>query len=238
VESLIKKHRPSIIINCIGHTGNNNVDGCEQDIDKTLFSNAYIPILLAEVAMRHNIRLIHLSSGCIFNYHYGQSKPINETADPDYFKLFYSRSKIYSESALNKTAKHSHILTVRIRIPLDDRPHPKNILNKLIKYRNVINLPNSITYIPDFIKALKFLIRKNAHGTYNITCKGTLLYPDLLKEYQKYYPGFNYKVISLKKLKLSRTNLILSTKKLEQSGFRPRYIKDVIPECVENFINY
>lgn len=238
IASLIKKHRPSIIINCIGHTGKNNVDGCEQDLDKTLFSNTYIPILLAEAAMRHNIKLIHLSSGCIFNYNYGKSKPISEQIDPDYFKLFYSRSKIYSERMLNKLPNHSNILTLRIRIPLDDQPHPRNLLNKLIKYRKVINVPNSITYIPDFIKALKFLIRKKAHGIYNITCKGALLYPDLLDEYQKYHPEFKYKIISLKQLKLDRTNLVLSTKKLERSGYKLRHIKDVIPQCVKNFVNY
>lgn len=238
IASLIKKHRPSIIINCIGHTGKSNVDGCEQDLDKTLFSNTYIPILLAEAAMRHNIKLIHLSSGCIFNYNYGKSKPISEQIDPDYFKLFYSRSKIYSERMLNKLPNHSNILTLRIRIPLDDQPHPRNLLNKLIKYRKVINVPNSITYIPDFIKALKFLIRKKAHGIYNITCKGALLYPDLLDEYQKYHPEFKYKIISLKQLKLDRTNLVLSTKKLERSGYKLRHIKDVIPQCVKNFVNY
>jgi len=160
IEPLIRKHRPSIIINCIGHTGTSNVDGCEQNIDKTFFSNTYIPILFAEAAMRHNIRLIQLSSGCIFNYHYGKSRPIGEQIDPDYFTLLYSRSKIYSENVLSRMSKHSNILIIRIRIPLDDRPHPRNLLNKLIKYRNIINVPNSVTYIPDFVKALKFLIQK------------------------------------------------------------------------------
>jgi len=238
IKALIEKHKPKIIINCIGHTGKNNVDGCEQNIDRTLLSNTYIPILLAEATKRHNIKLIHLSSGCIYNYTYGKSKPITEKIDPDYFTLFYSRSKIYSEYMLNKLSNFSDILMIRLRIPLDDRPHPRNLLNKLIKYRNVITLANSVTYIPDFIKAMKHLIKINAHGTFNITAKGALVYPDLLDEYQKYHPEFQYKTISLKQLKLERTNLILSTKKLEQSGYQPQHIKDVIPQCVKNFVSY
>jgi dTDP-4-dehydrorhamnose reductase len=31
VQGEIDKHKPDIIINCIGHTGKNNVDGCELD---------------------------------------------------------------------------------------------------------------------------------------------------------------------------------------------------------------
>ena len=32
----IEKYKPGIIINCIGHTGINNVDDCEINKDKTL----------------------------------------------------------------------------------------------------------------------------------------------------------------------------------------------------------
>jgi len=35
----IKKYRPKIIINCIGHTGKYNVDDCELVKDKVLMSN-------------------------------------------------------------------------------------------------------------------------------------------------------------------------------------------------------
>src|SRR3990167_590919 len=61
----IQRYRPKILINCIGHTGAGNVDGCELALDKTLQANTYIPILLAEAAYRNKIKLVHLSSGCI-----------------------------------------------------------------------------------------------------------------------------------------------------------------------------
>jgi hypothetical protein len=38
------------------------------------------------------------------------------------------------------------------------------------------------------------------------------------------------------KLQLVRTNLILSTKKLEQSGFKMPRIEDVLEECVRNYV--
>ena len=134
-------------------------------------------------------------------------------------------------------SKKYDILIPRIRIPLDNQPSPKNILTKLIKYKKVIDLPNSITYIPDFIKALKHLIRVEARGIYNVVNKGALRYPELLDVYKKYVPEFEYKIINYKDLNLVRTNLILSAKKLQNSGFKVRNINEVIEECVQSYVN-
>ena len=233
----IDKFKPKIIINCIGHIGR-NVDDCELDKDKTLIANTFIPIILAEVALRNKIKLVHISSGCIYSYDYNKDKPIEEEKLPDFFDLFYSRSKIYSERALEILSSKYNILIVRLRVPLDDRPHPKNLLTKLINYKRVIDLPNSVTYIPDFLKALKHLLRINAKGIYNIANKGSLRYPELMGIYKKQVPDFKYEVINFKKLNLVRTNLILSTKKLEKTGFKVRSIKEVLKECVEDYLKY
>ena len=235
-EKLIKKYNPKVIINCIGITGRRNVDDCEFEKDATLLANSFIPVMLAEAALRNNIKLVHISSGCIFSFNYKKDKPIQESSQDYFFQLFYSRSKIYSETALEALSKKYNILIVRIRVPLLNAKHPKNVLDKLIKYRKVIDIPNSVTYIPDFIRAIKHLIRIDARGTYNVVNKGGLRYPDLMKAYQKYVPAFRYTVIDLDKLGLIRTNLILSTHKLEKSGFNVRNINSVLEECVRGYI--
>ena len=236
-QELVKKFAPKIIINCIGYTGR-NVDDCEKDLDKTLMANTFVPIILAEAALRNNIKLVHISSGCIYHFDYSCDRPIDEAKVPDYFSLFYSRTKIYTERALEALAKNYPILIARIRVPLDNRAHDKNILTKLIKYKRVIDIPNSITYIPDFIQALKHLIKIDARGIYNLTNKGALRYPELLEVYRKYAPEFKYEIINFKELKLERTNLILSTKKLEKTGFKMRNIKEVLEECVRSYLKY
>jgi 3,5-epimerase/4-reductase len=236
-EEEVRKFSPKIIANCIGYIGR-NVDDCELDKDKALISNVFVPVILGEVALRNKIRLIHISSGCIYRFNYSQDKPIRENKFPDFWELFYSRTKIYSEQALNLLANEYPVLIIRIRVPLDDRPHPRNILTKLIEYKKVIDIPNSITYIPDFIKALQHLIKIRARGIYNVVNKGTLRYPELLGVYQKYVPSFEYQIIDYKKLGLVRTNLILSTKKLEQTGFKIRSIKKVMEECVKSYLKY
>ncbi len=236
VQEEIDKHNPDIIINCIGITGKTNIDGCEQDKENTLIANTFVPIMLAEAALRKNIKLVHISTGCIFHYDFAKDPPIDEERVPDYFDLYYSRSKIYSERALLPLVKQHNILIVRLRIPLDNRPSPKNLLDKLIKYRKVIDVPNSVTYIPDFLRALQHLITIDARGIFNVVNSGGLRYSDLMEVYKKYKPGFTYEVIPLEVLKLNRTNLILSTDKLEKSGFKVRPINDVLDECIVNYL--
>ena len=237
-DSIVRRIRPEIMINCIGITGSDNLENSSSLRNEALLANSFVPIILAEAALRNNVRLVHISSGCIFKYDYGNDSPVNEEKLPDFLELFYSRTKIYSEQPLNILSKKYPILIPRIRLPLDDRPDPNNLLDKLVKYKRVIDVPNSITYIPDFIKALKYLIKIKATGIFNMVNKGTLRYPQLLDVYAKFSPGFKYQIIAPEKLNLKRTNLCLSTKKLEKTGFNVRDIKEVLEECVQNYLKY
>lgn len=234
VQKEIDIHKPKVIINAIGHFGK-NVDDCEIDRTKTLFSHTFVPLLLAEAAIRNNIKLVHISSGCIYNFFPGVTKPISERKTPDFYELYYSRCKIYTECALSFLAEKAAILQVRLRIPLDCIPHPRNILTKLLGFKEIYNVPNSVTYIPDFIFMLGHLIESNSTGIYNTVNKGSLLYSDLLDEYKKLVPGFKYKLADYPK-DLVRTNLILDTDKITNSGLEPRDINDCLKECVEKYV--
>lgn len=231
----IKRYSPKAVINCIGYTGR-NVDECELDKEKTLTSNSFIPLMIAEASIRNNCRLIHISSGCIYHYDYSRDRPVIEDKIPDFFDLFYSRSKIYAERVLETLSFQYPVLILRIRIPLDNRPHPKNILDKLVRYKRVIDIPNSLTYVPDFIEAVKHFLDTDCRGIYNVVNKGALRYPELMEAYRKYKPEFQYEIIDHKKLRLIRTNLLLSTEKLERSGFNIRGINEVLDECVKSYL--
>lgn len=237
-ERLLEETKPDILINGIGYTGKMNVDGCELEPDKTLMSNTFVPLILAESCLRRHIKFVHISSGCIYHYDYKKDRPIVESKVPDFFELFYSRTKIYAERALEVLAQRYGVLILRIRIPLDNRPHPRNILTKLLSFQKVITLANSVTYIPDFIDALKHLIKTDARGLYNVVNEGGLKYPDLLDIYKKYVPDFKYEVLDHKKLGLVRTNLLMSSKKLARAGYRMRSIGKVLEECVKDYLKY
>ncbi len=235
-ERIVKRHRPRVLINAIGYTGVKNVDDCEKDKEGTLTANVFVPLWLAEAALRHGIKFVHISSGCIYRYDYKKDRPITETRVPDYFDLFYSRTKIYAEQALRPLCDRHNVLIVRIRIPLDDRPHPKNVLTKLLRYGKVIELANSVTYVPDFLRAMKFLLRRDARGIYNVVNKGAMRYRDLMEAYRRLRPAFTYKKIRFRSLGLERTNLIMSCRKLEKAGFRMRPIRSVYKECIREYV--
>jgi 3,5-epimerase/4-reductase len=232
-QRLVAKYRPKTVINCIGVIGRRNVGDCELKKDETLLANSFVPVMLAEACLRRGIKLVHISSGCIFNYDYKKNAPLKESSRDYFLNLFYARSKIYADAALEPLAEKFNVLIARVRIPLLNTRHPKNILDKLIKYRKVIDVPNSVTYIPDFVRAIKHLLKVDARGVYNVVNKGGLRYPDLMKAYQKYSPGFKFEVIDFKKLGIERTNLLLSVKKLEGTGFKVRHINSVLDECVK-----
>ena len=70
VQNIIQKYKPDVLLNCIGFSGAKNVDGCEEELEKTIHANAFVPLWLAEGCLRNNIKLVHISSGCIYHYHY------------------------------------------------------------------------------------------------------------------------------------------------------------------------
>jgi 3,5-epimerase/4-reductase len=235
-ETIIEEHAPDIVINCVGYNGVKNVDDCDRELDKTFLTNTFVPMMLAELAVRRKFKLVQMTSGCIYHYDHKTQTPRTEEDLPDYFDLAYSRSKIACEQALLGLMPKLNALLVRVRIPLDDRPHPRNILDRLVQFKKVIDVPNSITYVPDFISALEHLIRIDARGLFNVVNKGALVYPDLLDAYKKQVPEFNYEVIDFEKLAMKRTNVVLSTDKLESTGFKIRHIKEVLNECVQNHL--
>jgi 3,5-epimerase/4-reductase len=229
LDKAISERKPEVLINCIAHTDLNG-----RDKEATLFSNSFVPLLAAEVCIKYKIRLVHLSSGCLFTT---TNWPITEEYLPNFFDLPYTRSKIYSESALSSMAKEFGFLILRIRLPLDNKPHPRNILTKLIKYKKVIDEPNSITYIPDFMNAIDYLLKDYRTGVYNVVNDGVLRYPHLLEVYKQFKPDFKYEVIKIENLGVNRPSLILSNEKLcLESKWTARNINSVLEECVEDYI--
>jgi dTDP-4-dehydrorhamnose reductase len=230
IEYQIEMFKPDVLINCIGHTGGPNVDFCEVDKVRTMESNSFIPIMAAEACIRHGIKLVHLSSGCIYD-----GERFDESDEPNFFDLFYSRSKIYSESAIIPMAEKFGFLILRLRIPLDYIPHPRNILTKLIEYKKVIDEPNSVTYLPDFLCAVEALLREDAWGVFNVVNDGILRYPDLMEAYKVYRPEFKYEVTTLEELGIKRTNVILDEGKLSKY-WEARNINWVLEECVRDYV--
>lgn len=234
LENTILEMKPEVLINTVGHTGGNNVDACELNRDKTLVSNSLIPLIAAEVAVRNKVKFVHISSGCIYD---GCPTALTEEDPPNFFDLFYSRTKIYAEGALKPMINKYGFLILRPRIPLDNKPHLRNILTKLIGYRKVIDVPNSVTYIPDLLCAVEALLKEDAWGIFNVVNDGTLKYPDLMEAYRVYRPEFQYEITTLEELGIKRTNVILDSSKLGKY-WTARNINWLLDDCVREYTSF
>ena len=234
-EKEITKHNPEVVINCIGRTGTPNVDWCEDHKIETMKGNVTVPLMILEACQSTGKYMVHIGSGCIYNGDNG-GKGWTEEDEPNFFGSFYSRTKIYSEKML----KEFPVLQLRIRIPMDDIPHSKNIIDKIIKFEKVIDVDNSITYLPDLMKISEQLIKLRKTGVYNAVNKGPLRYPYLLDKYKELVdPNKTYETFSLEDLhsevKAKRSNCVLSVSKLEKAGIKVRPIQEAVVDCLKKY---
>lgn len=81
----------------------------------------------------------------------------------------------------------------RIRMPLDDRPSARNIIDKLLAYPKVIDVKNSLTVIPDMVDVFHQLLAKKATGIFHVTQPGVIGHKEILDLYEKYVCPYGQK---------------------------------------------
>tara|TARA_B100000242_G_scaffold224838_1_gene165365 strand:+ start:1031 stop:1903 length:873 start_codon:yes stop_codon:yes gene_type:complete len=98
IEKIIRIIEPKVIINCIGVTNKNLNKGMEL-AEKYIQINSLFPHKLCKICSYFKIRLIHLSSDCVFS---GKKGFYNEKDNPDSLD-FYGRSKLLGEVSYENT---------------------------------------------------------------------------------------------------------------------------------------
>ncbi len=231
----LKRLQPKVVINCIGKTGSPNVDWCEDHKVETLFGNVTVPLLIARACAELGIYMVHVGSGCVYSGD-KDGEGFSECDEPNFAGSFYSKTKAWSEAMLNEFP----VLQLRLRMPLDGAPGPRNFITKITKYAKVISVPNSISVIEDFIKAADALIQKRATGIYNMTNPGAITHEEILKMYQEIVdPSFQINLMTLEELgavtKAGRSNCALSMKKLESEGIHMRPVHEAVRDALEQY---
>ncbi|MDA1208459.1 MAG: sugar nucleotide-binding protein [bacterium] len=218
VAAALEKHKPDVVINAAGKTGKPNIDWCEDHKEETIHSNVTGPKVLLEECGKRNIYWVHMSSGCIYEGDNGGSG-FTEEDIPNFTGSFYSKTKGEIDQYLNQFP----VLILRIRMPFDGSGNPRTLIAKLKKYDRVLDVPNSITYIPDFLAAAKALIEKKATGIYNIVNPGAMSPYQIMEKYRDIVdPSHMFEKLTLDDLpsvvKAGRSNCILNCEKLSKEG--------------------
>ena len=229
----IESFSPHSIVNAIGKTGKPNVDWCEDHKEETYFSNVDIPRMMSAQADRRGICLVHISSGCIYSGSNGDAG-FDEADRPNFDGSFYSFTKYVAERLVSHKP---NVLTARLRIPLLPPENERGIIAKLMKYETIIDTPNSISYIPDFINAIYLLCMNGKTGIWNITNPEPITHRRILEIYDdvhKTHISATKKFISPDELvtKAPRSNCILSSEKIQKFlksvGSEMRHTEDAV----------
>jgi len=212
--------RPDIVINFSGVRAYPNIDWCENHKEETIKVNVGGAINTTAAALEVGAYPIQISSGCIYSG--GPEKQFTEEDPPNFFGSFYSRMRI----AMQDVLKDLPVLQVRIRMPLSRTSHPRNLINKLSSYSEVISIPNSVTLVEDLWPALEKLSISRPTGILNLTNEGHLEHKEILEAYKNIVdPSHSYRLISLEELegengivKARRSNCVLSIARAKSLG--------------------
>jgi 3,5-epimerase/4-reductase len=243
-----------VVVNCIGRCGNPNVDQCESIKEETNFANTILPIMLANICAENDIRFVHVGSGCIFSgesphtrvdwgmRQQGEWKPPSRTdlgfretdlANP---QSYYAKTKYAADLAI---ADLPNTAILRIRMPISHQRSPRNFISKVANYKRVIDIPNSMTFLNDFVRCVEWVIQNDKRGIWNVVNPEPLSAADVMREYQKHKPGHKFDVMSGEELDsittAKRSNCILDGSKLRDAGFEMIPSKKALEETMVRY---
>lgn len=237
VAHILDEVKPEIVVNTAGKTGRPNIDWCEDHKLETVNSNIAGALVLMRACVDRGIQLAHLSSGCIFD---GAAPRPEGFSEEDETKpvSFYSWSKATADEILKKFP----VLILRLRMPVDGEPGPRNLISKLASYPNIINVENSVTIVGDLLNATAALIEKKKTGIYNVTNPGHVTHKDIMRWYAEIVdPSHTYTLIPSDELqsrglaKTGRSNCVLDTTKLQNEGIILQSAEDGINACLKAY---
>jgi dTDP-4-dehydrorhamnose reductase len=222
VAAELDKVKPTHIMNAAGMTGRPNVDWCESHKEETMRVNVIGTMNVADLANERGIHVTLYATGCIFEYDdkhkEGSGIGFKEEDTPNFHGSFYSHTKALVEDMLKN---YPNVCILRVRMPIgDDLTFHRNFIYKIAKYDKVVNIPNSMTVLPEMMPISLEMARRGLVGIYNFTNPGVVSHNEILEMYKEYYdPAFTWKNFSVeeqaKVIVAARSNNELDCTKLK-----------------------
>lgn len=234
VEREINEVKPDRLVSFIGRTygpGFNTIDYLEQKgkLVENVRDNLYGPLVLALLAKKYNIHLTYLGTGCIF-FGYPE-EGYSESDKPDFFGSSYSVVKGFTDRLMHMLDEN--VLNLRIRMPISSDNSPRNFITKIMTYKKICSIQNSMTVLPELLPMMIDMMKKGQVGTINMTNPGLITHNEILEMVREIInPDFTWENFSLEEqsaiLLAGRSNNFLNTKKLEELYPNVSPIKDAV----------
>jgi 2-polyprenyl-3-methyl-5-hydroxy-6-metoxy-1,4-benzoquinol methylase len=140
--------------------GNNiwNTSYIENKLDANLNYNLFNPLVVCDICNRMNVHLTYIGDGCIFRS--------EKSIEPDLKVSKHSIVNIYTEKLLRRIS--DNMLYLRIRYPITKDMKPHCYLMKLISYNKIIDVDNSVTFVPDVLHIVYHMMENKIIGTFNL----------------------------------------------------------------------
>jgi dTDP-4-dehydrorhamnose reductase len=242
LRKLLASNRSRFLINCAGFTGKPNVDACESAKYECLQGNAVLPGIIQEVCEDLKIPWGHISSGCIYSGRRDDGNGWTEEDEPNFsFRSppcsFYSGTKALGEEVLEGA---ENCFVWRLRIPFNHEPSPRNYLQKLLNYENLLEAENSVSHLEEFCqKCVECFTKDVQPGIYNMTNPGSITTSQvtewMIKEglTDKKFNFFDSEEEFMTKAAIApRSNCVLDTTKAEKAGIAMRPVEEAMIDSI------
>ena len=216
------------VISMLGRTHGNGcstIDYLESKdkLKENINDNLYSPLTLGIICNQLDIHYSYLGTGCIYN-----GEDIDEEMNCNFFGSSYSVVKSYTD----KLIRHFNVLNLRIRMPISSMPNSRNFITKIVNYKKICSITNSMTILDDFIPIILDMMNNKYTGTFNCVNPVPLSHNEVLEIYRNVVdPDFKWENFTLEEqdsiLKAGRSNNVLNTKKLEDLYYIPSMLESL-----------
>jgi dTDP-4-dehydrorhamnose reductase len=207
-------------------------------LKENLRDNLVAPLNLAHICETLDIHFVYLGTGCIYTYK--DNKTIFTEDDiPNFTGSSYSTVKGQTDQLLRR---FKNTLQLRIRMPIFYKKGQRNFIDKIVSYKNICSIPNSMTVMDDMWKIINKMIEVKETGVYNFTNPGVVTHSWILNIYKELINNeHTWNEISyedqMKIIKSERSNNELDVSKLQgfcqKHGIQLLSIYDSVLECIK-----
>ncbi len=239
VEEELMNTNPDRVLSFIGRThgpGYSTIDYLEQKgkLVENVKDNLYAPFVLAMLCKKYGIHFTLLNTGCIFNGY--PENGYTEDDKPDFTGSAYSCVKGFTDRMMHFF--EDSVLTLRLRMPISADNSPRNFITKIMTYKKICSLDNSMSVLPELLPLLVDMSKKKVTGVVNFTNPGLISHNEILEMVKELYdPNFTWENFTLEEqsqiLLSARSNNFLNTDKLQKLYPQVLPIKESVRKVIE-----
>ncbi|KJH47013.1 putative dTDP-glucose 4,6-dehydratase [Dictyocaulus viviparus] len=165
------------------------LEGGPERVAENVRDNMYSATVLAHLCRKLGIHFTYVGTGYIFAYddaHPIGGQAFTENDIPTFFGSSYSVVKGFTDRQMSYFNEEGwETINARITLPLTfDLNQPRNLLSKIIHYKEIFDLPVSISILPDCFEAMVSLMEKRFGGNLNLVNPGPISLYEIVRLYK------------------------------------------------------